>query len=86
MTEVTQESQDKESSFEEIFTKLRESVEALESTELSLEDAMHLYEEGMKLATRCNKILNTAELRITKLDRDYSQDLMDNSEEEEVQN
>ena len=85
MTEVTQESQDKESSFEEIFTKLRESVEALESTELSLEDAMHLYEEGMKLATRCTKILNMAELRITKLDRDYSQDLMDNSEEE-VQN
>ena len=74
MTETPPQDQSSESSFEEIFTKLRESIEALEGTELSLEEAVQLYEEGMQLARKCNQILNNAELRISKLQEEYTQE------------
>lgn len=74
MTGTPPQDQSSESSFEEIFTKLRESIEALEGTELSLEEAVQLYEEGMQLAHKCNQILNNAELRISKLQEEYTQE------------
>ena len=35
---------------------------------------MQLYEEGMQLARKCNQILNSAELRISKLQEEYTQE------------
>ena len=61
-----------EASFEGAFTKLRETVEALEAGNLPLEEATRLYEEGMRLAKACNELLSGAELRITKLQQDYA--------------
>ncbi len=51
-------------SFEEAFRRLEEIVDRLEMGELSLEDSLKLYEEGIKYSRICLKILNDAEKRI----------------------
>ena len=80
MTENPQENQNSKSSFEEVFLKLRDSVQALEGSDLSLEDSMRIYEEGMQLARQCNQILNDTELRITKLQDEYGKEPSGNSD------
>ncbi|MCL5958516.1 MAG: exodeoxyribonuclease VII small subunit [Chloroflexi bacterium] len=54
-------------SFEEAFGKLEETVEALERGDLSIEETVALYEQGMKLARLCQGCLDAAELRINQL-------------------
>jgi exodeoxyribonuclease VII small subunit len=56
-----------ELSFEEAFAKLEAAVAALQDGQLPLERALHYYEEGMKLAQRCNLLLQQAELRVDQL-------------------
>jgi exodeoxyribonuclease VII small subunit len=56
--------------FEETLGSLREVVAILEGGNLRLADAVHCYEVGTKLARRCEFLLDTAELRITRLDDD----------------
>ena len=56
-------SKDKQPTFEDAFTELRTTVEALEAGNLSLEDATSLYEKGMRLAKQCNEQLSKAERR-----------------------
>ena len=60
-----------ELSFEEAFTRLDETVKALESGELTLESATSLYERGMHLVQVCNRLLNNAELKVTQLKDAY---------------
>ena len=59
-------------SFEEIYLRLEKTVEALESGNLTLDEATNLYEEGMKLAQICSDMLSKAELKVTELKADYS--------------
>lgn len=59
-------------SFEEIYLRLEKTVEALESGNLTLDEATNLYEEGMKLAQLCSDMLSKAELKVTQLKEDYS--------------
>ncbi len=54
--------------FESAFAQLAEAVRQLEGGELALEEAVALYESGRALAERCQKLLDTAELRVRKLD------------------
>ena len=54
----------KKPDFERSMTRLEQIVQSLEGGELSLEDSMKLYEEGMKLSAVCYKILNEAEQKI----------------------
>ena len=42
-------------------------VQRLEQGGLGLEEAIALYEEGMRLAVRCRQMLERAQLRITRL-------------------
>lgn len=56
--------------FESAFTQLNEAVRQLEGGELSLEESVALYESGRALAERCQKLLDTAELRVRRLDVD----------------
>jgi len=56
--------------FEEVFERLRESVEELEAGPLPLEEALGRYEEGMRLARVCNELLDRAELRIQTILRE----------------
>ena len=53
--------------YEEAMTRLEKIVSMLENDTLSLDDSLKLFEEGTKLARFCNKTLDEAELKITKL-------------------
>ncbi|HXF51098.1 MAG TPA: exodeoxyribonuclease VII small subunit [Dehalococcoidia bacterium] len=60
-------------SFETLYRRLEETVEKLEQGGLSLEDAIALYEEGMRLAKRCQELLDEAELRVTRLRQAFAE-------------
>ena len=53
--------------FEEAIRKLEEIAKELESGNLSLDDSVDKFEEGMKLSKACTKMLNQAEKRINIL-------------------
>jgi exodeoxyribonuclease VII small subunit len=55
-------------SFEQAFRDLEVTVQRLESGDLTLEEAIGLYEQGMRLAQACNDALDAAELRVEQLD------------------
>lgn len=50
--------------FERSLARLEQVVKKLESPELSLDDAMKLFEEGVKLSRDCQKQLEEAEARV----------------------
>ncbi len=54
-------------SFEEQLTALESVVERLERGELTLDESVRLFEEGVKLSEACKKELETAEGRIQVL-------------------
>ncbi len=53
-------------SFEDLMTKLESVVQSLEGGELSLEEAVKQYEEGVKLSKACQTKLESAEKALTK--------------------
>ncbi|MCS7206467.1 MAG: exodeoxyribonuclease VII small subunit [Dehalococcoidia bacterium] len=61
--------------FEEAFARLERIVQRLEQGDLSLEESTQLYEEGISLARLCNELLNRAELRISRLQTSYGEQL-----------
>ena len=66
---------DKQLTFEETFTELRATVEALEAGNLSLEEATKLFDRGMKLAKSCNELLSSAELQVSRLQRSFGEQM-----------
>jgi exodeoxyribonuclease VII small subunit len=54
-------------SFEEALKKLELIVEQLEDEDITLEDSVKLYEEGVQLSQFCAEILEQAELRIEQV-------------------
>jgi exodeoxyribonuclease VII small subunit len=50
--------------FDQILARLREVVTRLESGELSLEQSLLVYEEGVQLARRGQQLLASAEKRV----------------------
>lgn len=57
----------KEENFEELITKLEDITNKLEKEQLSLDESVKLFEEGMKTAKSCNRKLEEAEQKITIL-------------------
>ena len=53
-----------EPGFDHLLTRLREVVGRLESGELSLEQSLLVYEEGVQLARRGQQLLASAEKRV----------------------
>ena len=53
--------------FEEQIEQLEKIVGELEKGELSLEDSVSKFEEGINISKECNKILEGAEKKITML-------------------
>jgi len=53
--------------FEAAVERLEEIVEGLEGGEASLEDAVGLYEEGVKLFRYCREQLDSAQKRVEEL-------------------
>ena len=56
-----------EEGFDAVLVRLRKVVERLESGNLSLEDSLTVYEEGVALASRGHKLLDGAERRVELL-------------------
>ena len=57
----------KQISYEKAIKRLEEIVDSLENSELTLDESLKLFEEGVKLTAFCNKYLETAKQRIVKL-------------------
>lgn len=57
----------KEVNFEELIEKLEDITNKLEKEQLSLDESVKLFEEGMKISKQCNSKLEEAEQKITIL-------------------
>lgn len=57
----------KDVNFEELMEKLEEITNKLEKEQLSLDESVKLFEEGMQISKECNSKLEDAEKRITIL-------------------
>jgi len=58
---------EKSAGFEESFARLQEVVAKLSEGNLTLEEALSAYEEGMGLADSCSRMLEEAELRVKQV-------------------
>lgn len=56
-----------ENNFETSLKELEDIVLKLESSDISLDEAILLFESGVKLSDRCRKILENAERKIKTL-------------------
>ncbi len=77
-----------EKKFEEAMKRLEDIVQSLESSDLPLEDALKIFEEGVKLISFCSKKLEEAEQKVTMLvkqsDGKYTQQPFEMESEEET--
>jgi exodeoxyribonuclease VII small subunit len=55
--------------FEEALGRLEEVVRELEKEDITLEDSMQKFEQGIKLSSHCLRKLNEAEEKIEELTR-----------------
>jgi len=75
--------------FEVSFKRLEKIVEELEDGRLSLDESLKKYEEGMRLAKECSKMLQAAQRKIEVLMKKegklVTEDLNDTYEEESIE-
>jgi exodeoxyribonuclease VII small subunit len=57
-----------ELTFEAALAELEQIVMRMESSELSLDELLSVYERGAQLARHCGRLLDEAELRVEQLD------------------
>ena len=62
----------KKNSFEKALNRLEEIVNKLESGELSLDESLKIFQEGIELSRFCTKKLQDAETKVKKLIKDSS--------------
>ena len=60
-----------DASFEALFVRLEEITGLLEAGDLALERSVQLYEEGMRVADRCQQLLGSVEQRVEQLREAY---------------
>jgi len=70
--------------FESAIARIEEIVAALESGDLSLEESIALYTEGIEIAGICNQKLTDAEGQITKLSKIAEKFKLDKLTEEDT--
>lgn len=70
----------KNESYENMMLQLEGIVANMENGELSLEDSMKKYEEGIKICNKLYKILNEAEGKIKVLNNDTETDFIEDGE------
>lgn len=61
--------------FEESFSRLEKILEKLESEDVTLEETIKFYEEGLALTKYCYEKLNNAELRIKEINKSIKGEL-----------
>jgi len=69
-TEIIFMKKTKGAEFEQALKKLEMIVEKLESTDITLEESIKLYEEGLRLSKQCTQTLEDAVLRIEEISSD----------------
>ena len=57
----------KNPTFEENMQRLEQIVRAMERGEVPLEESLKLFQEGTELVRRCGKLLDEAQLQVTKI-------------------
>ncbi|CUS97103.1 exodeoxyribonuclease VII small subunit [Candidatus Chrysopegis kryptomonas] len=62
-----------ELTFEQALRELQNIVDKLETGQVTLEEAIEMYERGVKLSKYCIEKLTQAELRIKKIVKDENQ-------------
>ena len=70
-------------SLEHSLKRLEEIVESLEHGEVPLDDAVNLYEEGIRISKECAEKLKSTELRIKKLSKSSEGQFTLNESDEE---
>ena len=63
--------------FEDMMKNLEQIAKDLESGELSLDESVKKFEEGMEISKSCSKILEDAEKKITILIKDSNGDVIE---------
>lgn len=58
--------------FEFYFEELEKILRKLESQNISLDESIKLFEDGAKLAKKCEHILNNANLKIKEINSEFS--------------
>lgn len=67
-------------SFEDALNKLESIVKKLEDPEVTLEESIDLYEEGMELSKYCSETLENAVLKIEKINQSPGNDTDSNTD------
>ncbi len=62
-------------SFETTMEELEEIVKALEAGQIELDQALLLFEKGIKLSKACQKLLDQAEQKVVRLTKTEEGDL-----------
>ena len=68
---------DEPTSFEAAYAELQQVVAQLEDGSLDLERAVQLFERGSQLVAACERIVDAAELRVTRLAAESASPLSD---------
>lgn len=63
--------------FEDMMKDLEQIAKDLETGDLSLDESVKKFEEGMEISKSCSKILEDAEKKITILIKDSNGDLIE---------
>ncbi|MFW6074213.1 MAG: exodeoxyribonuclease VII small subunit [Chloroflexota bacterium] len=58
-------------SFEQLLRMLDDAVTALEQDSLSLEESIEAYERSVRIVAACNTLLDSAEMRLSRIDEHY---------------
>jgi exodeoxyribonuclease VII small subunit len=64
-------------SYEEALKELERTIDSLESQEHALEEALSLFEYGQKLSSYCAILLNSAQMKVKKIENDNIIDFND---------
>ena len=77
----------KKTNFESALKKLEEIVQKLEGAELSLDESLKLFEEGIELSRFCTKKLSETEAKVERLiklgEKEFRTEPLEEEEEEE---
>ncbi|WP_242967842.1 exodeoxyribonuclease VII small subunit [Tepidibacter mesophilus] len=61
--------------YEIAYKRLQEIIKGLEEETISLDESLKLYEEGIRLYRHCNKLLESAQLKITRFSNDTLEEI-----------
>ena len=70
----------KKESYENMLARLEEIVTLMDGSQISLEESMKYYEEGIKLSNKLYKVLNEAEGKIKILTEQGEKDFFEDEE------